>query len=52
MNCDIAAIWKMMSYSGIKLHSIEQMTYNMQENCVYLYDGEKWFKVFIMAELP
>lgn len=52
MNCDIAAIWKMMSYSGIKLHNIEQMTYNMQENCVYLYDGEKWFKVLVMGELP
>ena len=52
MNCDIAAIWKMLSYSGVKLQNIEQMTYNMQENCVYLYDGERWFKVYVMAELP
>tara|TARA_R100000773_G_scaffold44667_1_gene47171 strand:+ start:1486 stop:1644 length:159 start_codon:yes stop_codon:yes gene_type:complete len=52
MSCDIAAIWKMLSYTGVKLQNIEQMSYDGQENCVYLCDGKKWFKVIIMAELP
>lgn len=52
MNCDIAAIWKMMSYTGVKLHQIQKMTYNSQENAVYVFDGERWFKMIIMAELP
>tara|TARA_R110002167_G_scaffold111007_2_gene282318 strand:- start:6141 stop:6302 length:162 start_codon:yes stop_codon:yes gene_type:complete len=50
MNCDISAIWKMMSYSGIKLHTIEEMQYNAQSNCVHIFDGDKWFKVVIMME--
>jgi len=52
MNCDIAAIWKMMSYTGVKLDNVEEMNYNSQENAVYIFDGDKWFKIFIMAELP
>jgi len=52
MTCNIGAIWQMMSFSGIQLNNVTEMYYNGQENAVYIYDDNKWYKVFIMAELP